>query len=146
MTGYHNLPEATAEVLRDGWVWTKDMGMLDERGYLHLLGRRDEMINSGGFNVSPREVEQVLQDHPAVQECVVIGLPDEKWGSAINAMIRLWPGATATTDEILSFARPRLTFRTPKRLVVADGIPKNAYGKVDRKQVLAALSSKEGDK
>jgi fatty-acyl-CoA synthase len=144
MSGYHNLPEATAEVLRDGWVWTKDMGTIDDRGYLHLLGRKDEMINSGGFNISPREVEHVLQDHPAVEECVVIGLPDPRWGTAINAMVRLRSDAGVTTEELLAFARPRLTFRTPKRLLVADGIPKNAYGKVDRAQVISALVESGG--
>ncbi|HEY4280953.1 MAG TPA: AMP-binding protein [Conexibacter sp.] len=139
MTGYHGLPEATAEVLRDGWVWTKDMGTIDEQGFVHLLGRRDEMINSGGFNISPREVEHVLQDHPAVAECVVIGTPDPRWGTAVNAVVRLRADAGVTGEEIIAFARPRLTFRTPKRVFVADGIPKNPYGKVDRARVLLAL-------
>jgi fatty-acyl-CoA synthase len=144
MSGYHNLPEATAEVVRDGWIWTKDMGLIDEGGYVHLLGRKDEMINSGGFNISPREVEHVLQDHPAVEECVVIGLPDERWGTAVNAMVRLRGDAQVTTDELLSFARPRLTFRTPKRVLLTDGIPKNAYGKVDRTRVINSLSELDG--
>jgi fatty-acyl-CoA synthase len=144
MSGYHNLPEATAEAVRDGWVWTKDMGCIDEAGYVYLLGRRDEMINSGGFNISPREVEQVLQAHPAVEECVVIGLPDASWGSAVSALVRLRSGAQATADELLLFARPRLAFRTPKRLLLTDGIPKNAYGKVDRAKVVDALSLVEG--
>jgi fatty-acyl-CoA synthase len=147
MTGYHGLPEATAEVLRDGWVWTKDMGTIDEQGFVHLLGRRDEMINSGGFNISPREVEHVLQDHPAVAECVVIGTPDARWGTAVNAVVRLRGGGAGvgvTGEEIIAFARPRLTFRTPKRVFVADGIPKNPYGKVDRARVLLALEGADG--
>jgi fatty-acyl-CoA synthase len=144
MTGYHGLPEATTEVLRDGWVWTKDMGTIDEQGFVHLLGRRDEMINSGGFNISPREVEHVLQEHPAVTECVVIGTPDPRWGTAVNAIVRLRGDAVVTGEEIIAFARPRLTFRTPKRVFVADGIPKNPYGKVDRAQVLLALEGADG--
>jgi fatty-acyl-CoA synthase len=145
MTGYHNLPETTAEVLRDGWVWTKDMGRIDERGYVHLLGRKDEMINSGGFNISPREVEHVLQDHPAVEECAVVGLPDSRWGNAVNALVRVSHDTGVTTDELLTFARPRLTFRTPKRLLLTDDIPKNAYGKVDRTQVISTLAASNGD-
>jgi len=144
MTAYHHLEEATAEVLRDGWVWTKDMGVIDEEGYVHLMGRKDEMINSGGFNVSPREVEHVLHGHPAVQECVVIGLPDERWGTAVNAMVKLRPEVSVTVDELLDFARPRLTFRTPKRILVTERVPKNAYGKVDRASVVSAFAGTDG--
>lgn len=132
MTAYHNLPEATAEVLRDGWVWTKDVGIVDERGYVHLLGRHDEIINSGGFNISPREVEHVLQAHPAVEECVVMGMPDARWGTAVHAMVQLRTGFEASGEELIGFARPRLSFRTPKRVLVGVQIPKTAYGKVDR--------------
>jgi fatty-acyl-CoA synthase len=136
MSHYHRLPDATAEVLRDGWLWTKDMGAIDERGFVYLLGRRDEMINSGGFNISPREVEHVLHDHPDVAECVVIGTPDARWGSAVNAVVRPRDHAAVTPDEIIAFVRPRLTFRTPKRVLFTDEIPRNAYGKVDLQQVL----------
>lgn len=145
MTGYLNLPEATAEVMRDGWVWTKDIGRIDGEGYVHLLGRRDEMINSGGFNISPREVERVLADHPAVAESAVIGLPDPRWGTTVNALVHLRPGCEVSVEDLLAFARPRLTFRTPKTLLIADAIPKNAYGKVDRVQVTAAFARTEGD-
>ena len=144
MSGYHNLAEATADVVRDGWIWTRDMGRVDELGYVHLVGRKDEMINSGGFNISPREVEHVLQNHPAVEECVVVGLPDDHWGTAVNALVRLNTGAEVTADELLAFARPRLTFRTPKRLLLTEGIPRNPYGKVDRARVISALAEPNG--
>lgn len=136
MSGYLNLPDATAEVVRDGWIWTKDIGRMDENGYLYLLGRRDEIINSGGFNISPREVERVLQEHPDVEECVVVGLPDDRWGEAVNALVRVRPGRALSSAEVLEFARPLLSFRTPKRVLFSDQIPRNPYGKVDRKRVL----------
>ena len=143
MTGYLHLEDATAEVLRDGWVWTRDIGTIDEQGFVYLLGRRDEMINSGGFNISPREVEHVLQDHPAVAECAVVGRPDPKWGAAVTAMVHLHDSAHATAAEILEFAKPRLTFRTPKSIVISSAIPRNPYGKVDRTEVLRILAASE---
>jgi fatty-acyl-CoA synthase len=139
MTGYLNLEDATSEVLRDGWVWTKDLGRIDDQGYLYLLGRRDEIINSGGFNISPREVEQAIQLHPDVEECAVIGLPHERWGAAVHAMVRLRPSASITSAELHDFAKLRLTFRAPHRFVVADQIPRNPYGKVDRERVKTAF-------
>ncbi len=139
MTGYLGLPAETAEVLRDGWVWTKDVGTIDDQGFVQLLGRSDEMINSGGFNISPREVEQALQDHPAVVDCVVLGVPDARWGTAVNALVELRAESPADAEEIVDFLRPRLSFRTPKRIVVTDGIPRNPYGKVDRARARLAL-------
>lgn len=138
MSGYRNLAEETRAVMRDGWIWTKDLGRVDERGFVYLLGRRDEMINSGGFNVAPREVERVLQEHPQVEECVVIGLPDPRWGSAISAVVRPVRGARLDPDALIAEVRERLSFRTPKRVVFVDEIPTNAYGKPDRRR-LASL-------
>jgi fatty-acyl-CoA synthase len=143
MTGYHGLPDATAEVLRDGWVWTKDIGRFDDADFLYLLGRRDEMINSGGFNVSPREVEHVLQGHPDVEESFVIGLPSARWGEEISALVRVREGARVTSADIIAFARPRLTFRTPRRLVITDTVPRNPYGKIDRDGAISLLSSSD---
>lgn len=145
MTRYHNLPETTADVIRDGWIWTRDMATMDERGYVQLLGRRDEIINSGGFNIAPREVEHVLEDHPAVEECVVTGVPDARWGAAVQAVVRLRAGTEVGDEELISFARPRLAFRTPKRVVMVSEIPKNSYGKADRVAVLEALAGGESE-
>jgi fatty-acyl-CoA synthase len=141
MSGYLGLPEATEKVMRDGWLWTKDMGMIDDRGYVHLLGRSDEMINSGGFNVAPREVEVVLQEHPAVAECVVFGAEDQRWGEAINAAVRIRHGAEVSAEELRDFVRPRLAIRTPKRFVFLADVPKNAYGKVDRPQLMELVAA-----
>jgi fatty-acyl-CoA synthase len=139
MSRYHRKPGLTEEVLSDGWIKTRDVGTMDERGFLYLLGRTDEMINSGGFNVSPREVERVLMEHPCVEEAVALGVPDERWGTAVGAVVRLRSGATTATGELAEFVRPRLGFRSPNRMTFADVIPKNAYGKLDRSRCLALL-------
>jgi len=132
MSGYLGLPEETERVMRDGWIRTKDMGRIDERGYLHLLGRSDEMINSGGFNVAPREVEVAVAQHPAIEECVAFGVPDERWGEAIQAVVRAREGADVTAESLREFVRPRLSIRTPKEFHFVAQVPKNAYGKIDR--------------
>src|SRR5262249_53964057 len=106
----------TAQAVIDGWIRTGDMGRRDDRGFLFLMGRRDEMINSGGYNVSPREVERVLNLHPAVQEVVVFGLPDERWGQAVTAAVCARGGASVSAAELSEFARPRLGFRAPKSI------------------------------
>lgn len=139
MSGYHNLPVETAAVMRDGWIWTQDMAMMDERRFIYLQGRRDEIINSGGYNIAPREVERMIMDCPGIEECVVVGVPDARWGTAVNAVVRLRQGASLSDRDIVAFVKPRLGFRTPKRIVLVPEIPKTPYGKVDRKQVLAAL-------
>lgn len=138
MTGYHNRPEQTAEVLRDGWVWTRDMGVTDDNGYIYLRGRRDDMINSGGFNIAPREIEDVVNAHPLVQECAAVGLPDERWGERVCVYVVTAPGQQLTYEELDRFCEPRLGFRRPRNLVVLGALPYTAYGKVDRKQLLAA--------
>lgn len=139
MLGYRGMPEATAQILRDGWLATRDMGYVDEEGYVFLMGRRDEMIISGGYNIAPREVERVLLDHPAVLECVVFGSSDARWGEAVHAAAVVGDGGVSAA-HILEWARPRLGFRTPKRITIVDSIPRNAYGKVDRAQLQGSIS------
>ena len=141
MTGYHGLADATAAAMPGGWIRTSDMAREDERGFITLLGRRDEMINSGGYNISPREVERVLNEHPSVGEVVVFGRPDERWGQAVTAAVRAAAGATISADELSEFARPRLGFRAPKSISVLDAIPLTPYGKVDRTRLLAAVDA-----
>jgi fatty-acyl-CoA synthase len=132
MTRYHRNPDATAEVLVDGWLRTKDLARTDERGYVYLQGRADEMINSGGYNIAPREVEDILTSHEQVREAVVLGLPDPRWGDAVTAVVRLRDPGSVSGDAIVDFVRPRLGIRTPRRLEVWDSIPRTPYGKVDR--------------
>jgi fatty-acyl-CoA synthase len=140
MTGYHRLPDATAEVFAGDWLRTRDMAVRDERGYIYLKGRSDEMINSGGFNISPREVERVLGEHPDVAEVTVVGLPDERWGHAVAAAVRVRPGAQLTGEDLIASSRPALGFRAPKSVVIVAEIPKTAYGKVDRQRIVSVLT------
>ncbi|NLU73412.1 long-chain fatty acid--CoA ligase [Streptomyces sp. HNM0575] len=140
MTGYHGKPEETADVLSDGWLRTKDLAVTDERGFVYLRGRRDEMIISGGFNIAPREVEDVLSAHHGIDEAVVLGMPDERWGDAVTAVVRPRAGSTLTEEDVLTFARPRLGMRAPKRVAVWSEIPRNSYGKVDRLSIKSELA------
>jgi len=142
MAGYWRRPELTLEVLRDGAVHTRDMATVDERGYIYLLGRRDEMIISGGFNIAPREVEEVLHRHAAVSEAAVIGVPDSTWGEAVHACVALRPGATASEAELLEFCKPALGFRRPKAITFLPDLPKNPYGKVLRQELRKLLGAR----
>lgn len=138
MSGYWQKPEQTAEVLRDGYVYTRDMATVDERGYVYLLGRRDEMIISGGFNIAPRTVEEVLHQHPAVLEAAVVGVPDPTWGETVKAYVVLRPGAQARPDEIIEYCKPLLAVQRPRSVELVPELPKNAYGKVIKTQLKAA--------
>lgn len=141
MNGYLGMEEETAFLFRDGWILTRDMGMFDERGFLRLLGRRDEMIISGGYNISPREVENVLSQFPGVEEVAVVGIPDKRWGSAVGAAVKMVAEVPATAEELIDFARPRLSFRAPKHVAFVESIPKTPYGKVDRPKLLEAIGT-----
>ena len=140
MTCYHRNPEATAAVLDGGWLRTKDLARTDDRGFVYLQGRNDEMINSGGYNIAPREVENVLYSHAAVSEAVVLGMPDPRWGDAVTAVVRLRDAQTLSSEDLIEFARPRLGIRTPRRIEVWDAIPRTSYGKVDRLEVRNKLA------
>lgn len=139
MTGYHDNPAATAETLVSGWIATKDMARTDECGFIYLQGRSDEMINSGGYNIAPREVEDFLVTHEGVEEAIVLGLPDARWGEAVTAIVRQRGGAELSEEHLIAFARPRLGIRTPKRVIIRDEIPRTPYGKVDRGALRAEL-------
>jgi fatty-acyl-CoA synthase len=139
MTRYHRNPTATSEVLVDGWLRTKDLARTDERGFIYLQGRSDEMINSGGYNIAPREVEDVLIRHGSVGEVVVLGMPDAHWGEAVTAVVRLRAATEVTGDELIAFTHERLGMRTPKRIEIWQDIPRTTYGKVDRLKVRARL-------
>jgi long-chain acyl-CoA synthetase len=136
MLGYWNDPDATAETLRNGWLHTGDIGSFDDRGYLFLLDRAKDMIISGGNNVYPREVEEVIVNHPAVANVVVLGIPDDYWGEAVHAVIVLEPGAEATADEIIAHCGQSLAgYKKPKAVDFVDELPVSSYGKVLRREV-----------
>jgi acyl-CoA synthetase (AMP-forming)/AMP-acid ligase II len=134
MKGYWNMPEATAETLRDGWLRTGDLGTIDEDGYVYILDRVKDMIISGGENVYSREVEEALHMHPAVADAAVIGVPDEQWGESIKAVVVLAEGQTATEKEIIDFCRGKLAgYKRPRSVDFMTELPRNLSGKVLKK-------------
>lgn len=136
MVGYHRQPERTAEAIVDGWLHTGDIGRLDEHNYLHITDRKKDMIISGGFNVFPSEVEQVLWCHPAVGDCAVVGAPHPDWGEQVTAVVELRTGAEATPEELIAWCRERLGgVRTPKRIELVGELPRSHNGKVLRNRV-----------
>jgi acyl-CoA synthetase (AMP-forming)/AMP-acid ligase II len=136
MKGYYKNPEATAEASEHGWHHTGDVGYIDEDRYLYIVDRKKDMIISGGFNVYPSEVEQVIWAHSAVQDCAVIGVPDEKWGEAVMAVIELNPGAEIDPDEIIGICKAQLgSVKAPKSVVVWDELPRSPVGKVRKKDI-----------
>jgi long-chain acyl-CoA synthetase len=131
MTGYWNNPDATAATLRDGWLWTGDMGALDEDGFLTLKDRSKDLIISAGTNIYPREVEEALLTHPAVHEVSVVGRPDPKWGEAVVAFVVLAPGESADRATLDAHCLDQIArFKRPKDYRFVESLPKNAYGKV----------------
>jgi len=138
MKGYWRNPEATAETLRNGWLHTGDMGYMDEEGYLFIMDRSKDMIISGGENVYPREIEEVLIQHPAVREVAVIGVPDPKWGEAIKAVVSVVKGKSVTEDELISFCKDNIaSFKKPKSVDFVDELPKSNYGKILKRELRA---------
>ena len=136
MQGYWNNLEATAEALRGGWLHTGDIGMLDRDGYLFLLDRAKDMIISGGNNVYPREVEEVIVQHPAVATVVVFGVPHLYWGEAVHALVVLESGARTTSEEIINYCGQSLAgYKKPKTVEFADALPVSGYGKVMRREI-----------
>lgn len=137
MIGYLNRPDETATKLIDGWVHTGDIGRV-ERGYVFLMDRKGEMIISGGLNVFPTEVEQIINAHPAVLEVCVFGVPHEKWQEAVKAVVVLKPGTTATEQEIIEFCKDRLAaYKKPQSVDFMDQLPKNPQGKILRRELRA---------
>jgi len=135
---YWNRPEATAEAIAPGgWFKTGDIARTDERGYLYIVDRKADMIVSGGFNVYPAEVEHILMEHPAVQEAAVVSVPDETWGEAVKAVVRLRDGQDLDSEQLIAWARARLSgYKLPKTVDVwTDELPKNATGKLLRRQI-----------
>ena len=138
MQGYWNKPEETAQALRHGWLYTGDMARRDAHGYLYIVDRSKDMIISGGFNVYPREVEDVLSQHPAVAAAAVVGVPDAKWGEAVRALVVLRPGATVGADELMALVRARKgPVYSPKAIDFVDALPTTGLGKLDKKAIRA---------
>jgi acyl-CoA synthetase (AMP-forming)/AMP-acid ligase II len=138
MKGYYKAPEKTAEAIVDGWLHTGDIGHLDAEGYLHITDRKKDMIITGGFNVYPSEVEQVIWSHPAVQDCAVIGVPDAQWGEAVKAVVELNAGQQVGADELIALCKDRLgSVKAPKSVEFVDSLPRSPVGKVLKKDLRA---------
>jgi fatty-acyl-CoA synthase len=132
--GYVNKPEETASAIRQGWLCTGDLGRRDDDGYLYIVDRKKDMIISGGFNVYPKEVEQVLHSHAGIADACVIGVPDAKWGEAVKAVVVAAPGAAVDTDELITFVKERKgSVLAPKSVELVDAIPLTSVGKHDKK-------------
>jgi fatty-acyl-CoA synthase len=140
MAGYYKNPEASAEAARYSWHHTGDIGYLDDDNYLFIVDRAKDMIITGGFNVYSAEVEQVLLSHPAVQDCAVIGLPDDKWGERVTAVLQLRPGQAVTGDDVRAFVKERLgSVKAPKQVEVWPDLPRSKVGKVLKPEIKSQL-------
>jgi len=143
MLGYWNRPEESAQVLHDGWLLTGDMAVMDDEGYFQIVDRKKDLIIAGGYNVYPREVEEVLYEHPKVLEACVAGVPDSYRGEMVKAFVVLRPGEEATTEEIRSFAKERLAaYKVPRAVEFREELPKTLIGKVLRRALVEEEQAK----
>jgi fatty-acyl-CoA synthase len=141
MSGYLNNPDATAATIRDGWLYTGDVGEIDKDGYLTIVDRKKDMVISGGFNIYPREIEDVLHEHPAVQGVAVVGAPHEKWGEVVVAVVALRDGAQADESELIRYVKERKgSLVAPKIVLLWDEIPLTNLGKLDKKVIREQVS------
>jgi long-chain acyl-CoA synthetase len=137
MKGYWQRPEATAEALRDGWFHTGDLARVDEDGYFYIVDRKKDMIIRGGYNVYPREIEEVLYEHPAVAEAAVIGLPHPSLGEEVAAAVALKPGATITAEELRDYVKSQVAaYKYPRHVWIVDALPKGATGKIQKRDIV----------
>jgi len=136
MREYYKRPEATAETIRNGWVYSGDLGILDEEGYITLVGRRKDMIITGGENVYSKEVEDAIFEHPDIADAVIIGVPHPDWGETVMAVVTLQEGRTLTLEQLQEFLRPRIAdYKIPRLLEIIKALPRNVSGKVLKYQL-----------
>lgn len=142
MQGYWHRSEETEEALRGGWLRTGDVATVDSDGYIYIVDRKKDLIISGGENISPREVEEVIYQHPKVRECSVIGIPDDRWGEQVRAIVVLRPDETLVESELLSFCKARLAkYKMPKSIVFVDQLPKDPVGKIQKRILRESYSN-----
>ncbi len=140
MLGYWHSPDATAEAIQDGWLHTGDLGYRDDDGYLYVVDRKKDLIIRGGFNVYPRDVEDALLEHPALEAAGVVGRPDPEKGEEVVGFVSLRPGGEATPEELVAWARQRIGgYQYPREIHVVDAVPLTNVGKVDRKTLRMLL-------
>jgi long-chain acyl-CoA synthetase len=142
MQGYWRSPDSTAEALRDGWLRTGDLGYQDADGYLFIVDRKKDLIIRGGFNVYPRDVEDALLEHPALEAAGVVGRPSERHGEEVVAFVSLRPGAVADPQELIAWAKERIGgYKYPREIHVIDAVPLTSVGKIDRKALRLHLTA-----
>jgi len=138
MRGYWNRPDATEEVMGGGWFHTGDMARVDEDGYFYIVDRKKDLIIRGGYNVNPREIEEVLYEHPAVLEAAVVGLPHDDLGEEVGAAVALKPGHQATAEDLQAFLKSQVAaYKYPRRIWFVDELPKGPTGKVLKREIEA---------
>jgi long-chain acyl-CoA synthetase len=136
MKGYWNKPDATAETLVDGWLHTGDMAKIDDDGYFFIVDRKKDLIIRGGYNVYPREIEEVLYEHPAVREAAVVGVKDDKLGEEVGAAVALKDGEDASEKELREFVKEQVAaYKYPRRVWFVDELPKGPTGKILKREI-----------
>ena len=142
MKGYYKDPEATREVLRDGWLRTGDLGRIDEDGYLFVVGRLKDMIIRGGQNIYPTEVENTVSTYPGVEECAVVGVDDDRWGQEVLAAVKMLDGHTADPTDLIDYCRERIAaYKCPRIVRFVDALPKTATGKIKKAEIASAFAA-----
>ncbi|GAA5334433.1 hypothetical protein YIM730264_04560 [Thermus hydrothermalis] len=147
MKGYWNRPEETQKALKDGWLYTGDMARMDEDGYFYIVDRKKDMIIAGGYNIYPREVEEVLYTHEAVQEAAVVGVPDPYRGETVAAFLVLKPEyrGKVTEKDIEAFCRQHLAaYKVPRIIVFRESLPKSSVGKILRRELREEFAKRQG--
>jgi len=135
MNGYYKNPDKTAETLKDGWLFTGDLATMDEEGFIYLVDRKKDVIISGGENIYPVEVEEVLHGHPKIKDVAVIGLPDERLGEVVTAVIETKPSMLLTEEDVISFSEQNLPrYKRPRRIIFGR-VPRNPTGKLEKPKV-----------
>jgi len=136
MQGYWHLPEASAQVVQNGWFHTGDVGYVDEDGYLFVRDRVKDMIVSGGENIYPAEIENLLHSHPDIVDVAVIGIPDARWGESVKAIVVCRPGASTNAEELIAFVRPHIAaYKVPRSVEFVATLPRNASGKILKREL-----------
>lgn len=147
MKGYWNNPEETAQALKDGWLYTGDFSTMDEEGYFYIVGRKKELIISGGFNIYPQEIEGVLYEHPAVKEAAVVGVPHEYSGERVKAFVVLKDGQATTEQELIDYCYRNLTrYKVPKEIEIREALPRNTVGKLLKRILVEEEVNKREEK